>query len=174
MADEASETLAGALRNWLGALGFILPLVGVEELVRHFVDTLHPTLPPWVSAALIVAGLLIYASPAGWKRLRGRQSMAIAVIVVSALGLMLGIYLLARPSPPLTEAATAQPATPEIPGIPATKAGVNAVLDEILPALTNLIDGDGIAARDSLRSVSGAAAALLVEEPSKGAAVSRL
>jgi hypothetical protein len=72
MADEASETMAGALKNWLGALGFILPLVGVEELIRHFVDTQHPSLPLLISIVLILAGLLIYASPAVWKRLKAQ------------------------------------------------------------------------------------------------------
>ena len=102
MADEASETMAGALKNWLGALGFIAPLVA------HFVDTQHPSLPPWASIALMLAGLAIYASPVAWMRVtgRGQKPMAIAVIIVSALGLMFGIYLLARPS------ASAPPQTP--------------------------------------------------------------
>jgi hypothetical protein len=65
MADEASETMAGALKNWLGALGFIAPLVA------HFVDTQHPSLPPWASIALMLAGLAIYASPVAWMRSRG-------------------------------------------------------------------------------------------------------
>jgi hypothetical protein len=74
MADDASDTIGGGSRNYLGALGFILPLVGVEELVRHFVDTQHPSLPWWVSLILIAAGYPIYISPAIWKRLRRSKS----------------------------------------------------------------------------------------------------
>jgi hypothetical protein len=73
MADDASESFGGGLRNYLGALGFILPLVGFEELIRHFVDTRLPSLPWWVSAILIVSGLPVYQSPAIWKRLRGAK-----------------------------------------------------------------------------------------------------
>jgi hypothetical protein len=71
MADDAADTFGGGLRNFLGALGFILPLVGVEELVRHFVDVQHPSLPWWISAILIASGYPIYVSPAIWNRLRG-------------------------------------------------------------------------------------------------------
>jgi hypothetical protein len=73
MADDASDTFGGGLRNFLGALGFILPLVGVEELVRHFVDAQHPSLPGWISGILIVSGYPIYVSPAIWKRLRAAR-----------------------------------------------------------------------------------------------------
>jgi hypothetical protein len=72
MADDASETFGGGLRNYLGAIGFILPLVGVEELVRHFVDTTHPSLPWWASTGLIAIGLPIYWSPAIWKKVHGK------------------------------------------------------------------------------------------------------
>jgi len=62
MADEASDTIGGGLRNWLGALGFIVPLIGAE-IIREG-D------PKWIGAILIVAGLPIYWSPAIWKWLR--------------------------------------------------------------------------------------------------------
>ena len=62
MSDEASDTIGGGLRNWLGALGFIVPLIGAE-IIREGG-------PNWVGAILIVAGLPIYLSPAIWKRLR--------------------------------------------------------------------------------------------------------
>ena len=121
MADEASETMAGALKNWLGALGFIAPLVA------HFVDTQHPSLPPWASIALMLAGLAIYASPVAWMRVtgRGQKPMAIAVIIVSALGLMFGIYLLARPSasaPPQTPTDDAE--KPTLTGPPNVRRGI--------------------------------------------------
>jgi hypothetical protein len=74
MADEASDTFGGSVRNYLGALGFILPLVGFEELIRHFVDTEHPSLPWWLGAAFVVAGYPIYSLPAIWKHLRGGTS----------------------------------------------------------------------------------------------------
>jgi hypothetical protein len=70
MADDASETFGGGVRNYLGALGFILPLVGLEELVRSYVSE-QPALPHWVSIVLIVSGLPIYVSPWAWKKLRG-------------------------------------------------------------------------------------------------------
>jgi hypothetical protein len=103
MSDEASETVAGGVKNYLGAIGFILPLLGGEELIRLLLT--GSGLPWWGSALLIVAGLPVYLSPAAWKRLKGQgqKPMATAIIVASALGLMFGIYLLARPSAPGTE-----------------------------------------------------------------------
>lgn len=73
MADEASDTLGGGLRNFLGALGFILPLVGIEELVRHFADPKASTLPWWASAILIIVGLPIYQGPAIWRWLTSKN-----------------------------------------------------------------------------------------------------
>jgi hypothetical protein len=71
MADEASESLAGGLKNYLGALGFIAPLLGGEELIRFLVTGGGGhTLPWWASIILIAAGLPIYLSPAAWKSLR--------------------------------------------------------------------------------------------------------
>ncbi len=66
MSDEASDTIGGGLRNWLGALGFIVPLIGAE-IIREGG-------PKWVGAILIVAGLPIYWSPAIWKWLRRGKS----------------------------------------------------------------------------------------------------
>jgi hypothetical protein len=62
MSDEASDTIGGGLRNWLGALGFIVPLIGAE-IIREGGQK-------WIGAVLIVSGLPIYWSPAIWKRLR--------------------------------------------------------------------------------------------------------
>jgi hypothetical protein len=62
MSDEASDTVGGGLRNWLGALGFIVALIGAE-IIREGG-------PKSVGAILIVAGLPIYLSPAIWKWLR--------------------------------------------------------------------------------------------------------
>jgi hypothetical protein len=63
MTQEASDTIGGGLRNWLGALGFIVPLIEAE-IIREGG-------PKWIGAILIVAGLPIYWSPAIWKWLRG-------------------------------------------------------------------------------------------------------
>jgi hypothetical protein len=67
MADEASSTFGGGVKNYLGALGFLLPMVGLEELVRHFVDTEHPSLPWKISAILIAAGLPLFVLPWMWN-----------------------------------------------------------------------------------------------------------
>jgi hypothetical protein len=75
MADDASETFGGGVRNYLGALGFILPLVGLEELIRSYVSE-QSALPHWVSIVLIVAGLPIYVAPAAWKKFRGVRQTA--------------------------------------------------------------------------------------------------
>lgn len=106
MSDAASETWAGAVKNWLGTLGFLVPMGGVEEMIRHFVDPQHPSLPPLISAVLILAGLPIYASPVGWKRLKetGRRQMAIALISACMVGLVIGVYLLASESHPIATA----------------------------------------------------------------------
>jgi hypothetical protein len=66
MSEEASDTMGGGLRNWLGALGFIVPLIGVEIIKEGG--------SKWIGAILIVAGLPIYWSPAIWKWLRRGKS----------------------------------------------------------------------------------------------------
>ncbi len=63
MSDEASDTIGGGLRNWLGALGFIVSLIGAEVL--------HEGGPKLIGAILIVAGLPLFLSPFIWNRLRG-------------------------------------------------------------------------------------------------------
>jgi hypothetical protein len=70
MADEASDTFGDGFWNFLTALGFISPLLGGEELVRHYVSP-GPGLPLWVSLALIVVGLPLYQSKALYRALRG-------------------------------------------------------------------------------------------------------
>ena len=70
MADEASETAGGGIRNWLGALGFISALIGAEMLRED-----HPV---WIGATLIVAALPIYLSPVIWRRLRRSKTPAAA------------------------------------------------------------------------------------------------
>lgn len=72
MSDEASRTFGGGVRNYLGALGFIVPLVGFEELVRSYVS--NQTLPRGASISLMVAGLPIYVAPWAWERIRRKQS----------------------------------------------------------------------------------------------------
>jgi hypothetical protein len=63
VADEASDTVGGGLRNYLGAIAFIVSLIGAE-IIREGGRT-------WLGALLIAAGLPIYWSPLIWKRLRG-------------------------------------------------------------------------------------------------------
>jgi hypothetical protein len=67
MADEASDTVSGAVKNYLGALGFILPLVGVEEVLRW---ALTGSGWPTVGTILIVSGLPLYLSPSIWRWIR--------------------------------------------------------------------------------------------------------
>lgn len=49
MADEASDTFGGGLRNYLGALAFISALIGAEIIREHG--------PLWVGVILIVIAL---------------------------------------------------------------------------------------------------------------------
>jgi hypothetical protein len=108
MSDEASETVAGGIRNFLGALGFIAPLIGAELLMAG-------ERPPWIGWTLIVAGLPIYLSPAVWKKIvaafrgQGQKQMAFAIIAAGAIGLAVGIYLLASNPKPVVTAAIAAP-----------------------------------------------------------------
>src|SRR6266699_6001616 len=67
MADEASDTVSGGFKNWLGALGFILPLLGAEEVVRWY---LGGSGQPVVGAVLIVGGLPLYILPSIWRWIR--------------------------------------------------------------------------------------------------------
>ena len=65
MADEASKTLGGGIRNYLGTLEFIDYRSSVfEEFVRSLVSD-EPALPHWASFTLIVAGLPLYVAPWG-------------------------------------------------------------------------------------------------------------
>jgi hypothetical protein len=70
MVDEASETYSGGLKNWLGALGFILPLAGIEELIRIYATGAKYPGWQWIDSGLIAGGLLLYWSPAFVKTLR--------------------------------------------------------------------------------------------------------
>jgi len=69
MADEASNTLGGGIRNYLGTIGFSLPLIGLEEFVRSLVSN-QPALPHWASFILIATGLPFYVAPWAWDRLQ--------------------------------------------------------------------------------------------------------
>lgn len=73
MADDASDTFSGGFFNFLVTLGFILPLLGGEEIIRSLVTT-GPTLPLWFDLTLIAAGLPLHQAKAIWKRLRGGKS----------------------------------------------------------------------------------------------------
>jgi hypothetical protein len=70
MADAASDKIGEGFWNWLTALGFILPLVGVEELVRGYATASEHVLPWWMCAVLILVGYPLYESKALWLRLR--------------------------------------------------------------------------------------------------------
>jgi hypothetical protein len=69
MADDASDTVAGGIKGWLGTLGFILPLLGAEEVLRWY---LTGSGHPLVGAVLVVGGLLFYLLPSMWRWIRGR------------------------------------------------------------------------------------------------------
>ena len=69
MADTASDTFGDGFWNYITTLGFILPLVGVEELIRSHASV-GPSLPTWASIVLIIVGLPLYQSKAIWKKLR--------------------------------------------------------------------------------------------------------
>jgi hypothetical protein len=68
MADEASETFGGGLRNWLGAVGFCAVLIGAEMLREN-------TLPLWIGIVLIVVGLPIFLLPFGWRLIAKRPAI---------------------------------------------------------------------------------------------------
>jgi hypothetical protein len=61
MADEASDTLGGGVRNFLGALGFISALIGGEEIWRVG--------PTWPGVTLVAISLPIFISPWIWNKL---------------------------------------------------------------------------------------------------------
>jgi hypothetical protein len=59
MADEASDTLGGGLRKYIGALAIIPIGIGVQVLREGG--------PLWLSALLIAFGLPIFILPAVWR-----------------------------------------------------------------------------------------------------------
>jgi hypothetical protein len=67
MADEASDTVSGGIKGWLGAVGFILPLLGGEEVLRWY---LGGSGSPRVGGILIVGGLPLYILPSVWRWIR--------------------------------------------------------------------------------------------------------
>jgi hypothetical protein len=77
MADSASDKLGEGFWNYLVALGFILPLVGVEELIRWEVTASEHVLPWWISAILVAVGYPLYESKALWKLSWGVKKGAI-------------------------------------------------------------------------------------------------
>jgi hypothetical protein len=63
MADEASESFGGGVRNWLGAVGFCAVLIGAEMLREN-------TAPIWIGTLLIIIGLAIFLLPFVWRRIK--------------------------------------------------------------------------------------------------------
>lgn len=72
MADDASDTIGGGTKNFLGAVAFTVILVGGEELGREIL-TGKATSPWWLSLGLIFVGYPIYVLPAIWKWMRGNE-----------------------------------------------------------------------------------------------------
>jgi len=66
MADDASDTLSGGTKNYLGAVAFTMVLAGGEELFRELL-TGSATSPWWSSAIVIALAYPVYVSPAIWK-----------------------------------------------------------------------------------------------------------
>jgi hypothetical protein len=69
MADEASDTIGGGTKNFLGAVAFTMVLVGGEELGRKIL-TGSSTSPWWLSLGLMLAAYPVFVSPAIWKWVR--------------------------------------------------------------------------------------------------------
>src|SRR5262245_19814701 len=64
MADEASDTVGGGVRNYLGAIGFIVALIGAEILREGGSQ--------WLGISLLAAGLPIFLAPTAWKFVSSR------------------------------------------------------------------------------------------------------
>ena len=63
MSDPASDTFVGGIKNYLRAIGFLLPMLGGGQLLSA-----NPAvLPVWASWLLIFAGLPVYIAPAIWR-----------------------------------------------------------------------------------------------------------
>jgi hypothetical protein len=73
MADDVPDTFGGGLRSYIGAIGFIVPLVGFEQLVTGWVGMRALSWP--YSVALMFLGIPIYFAPAIWKRILPDQGM---------------------------------------------------------------------------------------------------
>jgi hypothetical protein len=65
MADQASNTLGGGIRNYLGAGGFLVMMFG-----GYF---LYDGKPTWIGITLIAVGLPIFLAPWMWGQLTHRQ-----------------------------------------------------------------------------------------------------
>ena len=66
MAGGSDDTFSGGTKGFLQALGFILPLVGVEEIIRGYAGgQIYPGWP-WIDVVMIVLGLPLHWAPAIW------------------------------------------------------------------------------------------------------------
>jgi len=66
MSDEVPDSAGGAVRAFLGALGFIVAMVGVEMMAEKAGDRI------WVGLGLVVVSLPVFFSAFMWKWFRQR------------------------------------------------------------------------------------------------------
>lgn len=99
MADEASDTLGGGTKNFLGAVAFTMVLVGGEELGRKLL-TGSSTAPGWLSAIVCLAAFPLFVAPAIWKAIQGAKKDDTAGVPDLRVAHLSGLST--PPAPPLT------------------------------------------------------------------------
>jgi hypothetical protein len=71
MSDEAPDTFDGAIRAFIGALGFIVALIGAEMMAEK--DGVRF----WLGLVLVLASLPVFLSVALWRSVRDRLSIRV-------------------------------------------------------------------------------------------------
>lgn len=124
----------------------------------------------WGVAFVLCIYWLHYVTPKSWlKAWRVRMAswpfitmaFLVAFLAVGAGGYGLGL----RAAQPAQQSPAEPVGAPnDIPGVPATRAGLSRGLDIIMPELLTLINGDGMKVRESFLSLSSEAPALLTKQ----------
>jgi hypothetical protein len=119
---------------------------------------------------IIVLVVFIVRNRKHWRAVMASWYFVIICFVVALFAVGAASYGLALQTAQIAGTASSQDKPPQtaapisIPGIPATKAGLTNILDNVLPELSGILSGDGVKARDAYLDLPRITAKLLVND----------